>query len=53
VGESRARVRRLEEHHGTLAPETTAARHDLAGALHEAGQIAEAEKQYAIACEGL
>ncbi|WP_345942144.1 tetratricopeptide repeat protein [Streptomyces sp. SID2888] len=48
----RARVARLEERHGALALETTAVRHDLAGALHEEGHLAEAEEQYALAYEG-
>ncbi|MFE1442611.1 tetratricopeptide repeat protein [Streptomyces sp. NPDC058739] len=47
-----ARVARLETHKGPLALETTAARHDLAGALHRAGRLAEAEAQYRRACEG-
>ncbi|MET9734393.1 tetratricopeptide repeat protein [Streptomyces sp. NPDC006458] len=47
-----ARVERLEAGKGPLALETTAARHDLAGALHRAGRLAEAEAQYRRAYEG-
>src|SRR5690606_12108412 len=48
-----AHVRKLERTHGPLALETTQARHDLAGALHRAGRLADAALQYDPACQGL
>ncbi|MDG9702937.1 tetratricopeptide repeat protein [Streptomyces sp. DH37] len=47
------RVGRLEAQHGALALQTAVARHDLAGALHHAGRLTEAEEQYHLAFEGL
>ncbi|MFF8860878.1 tetratricopeptide repeat protein [Streptomyces sp. NPDC015139] len=48
----RAEVARLEARHGFRELETTAARHDLAGALHESGQLIEAVEQYSLAWDG-
>ena len=52
VNELRARVAQLEASQGPRELETTAARHDLAGALHESGQLIEAVEQYALAWDG-
>lgn len=48
----RARVEQLQAVHGAMALETAAARHDLAEALHEAGELAAAEREFTLACEG-
>ncbi|MGW6295689.1 tetratricopeptide repeat protein [Streptomyces sp. NPDC055058] len=53
VTQLRERVGRLETRHGALALETTTVRHDLAGALHRAGRLREAEEQYELAFQGL
>ncbi|MER6036578.1 tetratricopeptide repeat protein [Streptomyces sp. NPDC001835] len=49
VAELREYVAALEASQGPRALETTTARHDLAGALHESGELLEAVEQYALA----
>jgi hypothetical protein len=52
LAELAERVEWLEARQGPLSLETTAARHDLAGALHTAGRLAEAKDQYTRAYQG-
>ncbi|MFJ8086509.1 tetratricopeptide repeat protein [Streptomyces sp. NPDC096205] len=52
LAELAEQVEWLEARQGPLSLETTAARHELAGALHAAGRLAEAEEQYTRAYQG-